>query len=101
MSTPPVVMPGPSTWATNEKAEPHANVHRVRIEAHGPSVGAVSAALHAVAHRIVGINGVEDSIFVGHEVYERDINEPEGSTAYKGRLVVHPAINLTTEASDG
>ena len=70
-----------------------ARVSRIRIEAEGPTVGDVSAALNGVADRMAGLNGFEDAPFHGQEVYERNLDEPiDSSTTYSGRLILHPRI---------
>jgi hypothetical protein len=90
----------PATFASGNEQRPlYAAVTRLRIEASGQSVGAVSEALHRAADRLVGVNGFDD-ISRGQEVYERDLTEPDGSIfAYKGRLLVHPAIAVTDHAT--
>lgn len=81
-------------------------VNRVRIEASGPSVGAVSVALYEAARRMAGLNGFEHDPARGQEVYERNLEEPDDSRwAYSGRLILHPVVaeatDLSTEEPNG
>lgn len=66
-------------------------ITRIRIEAQGASAAEVESHLVAAADAIeeaISLDGVR-----GEQVILREMAEPEGtSTAFQGRLIVHPNV---------
>lgn len=68
---------------------------RVRLEAQGPSAAEVEAALVSAACEINERLSLESGF--GEQFTQREMGEPEGDTAFSGRLVMHP--NVATDAA--
>lgn len=65
-------------------------VTRVRIDAEGASATEVEATLFAVADSLDATYRWHASR--GEQVIERQLAEPPGFTAYRGRLTLHPNV---------
>lgn len=63
---------------------------RLRLEAFGDSAAAVEWTLKRAARTIEETLDLEGCS--GEQVIERDVGEPDGDFAYKGRLIYHPNV---------
>lgn len=65
-------------------------VTRVRIEAMGASAAEVEAHMNAVADLLDGrFNWIASR---GEQIIKRELGEPDGHTAFSGRLTLHPNV---------
>lgn len=67
-----------------------ARLTRVRLEADGHNAAEVEACLHKAATELEGHLQLESSW--GEQVIERDVAEPMGHTAFRGRMILHPNV---------
>lgn len=67
-------------------------ISRIRMDAYGRSPADVADTLYPHADLIEEMLGV--SVGRGEFVVERNLAEPDGVFAFKGRLILHPSLNF-------